>query len=318
MLKKSVLIQGLRIHIASAFIIGALLSGNAQGEVLQINRQLLYDSFFLKKAPISGVIAVLSGNNAVIRFDKMKVGKHISKGAVTLIKKEEFQLDVRPSGRHKTDSNYITLIVPFGSKCRLRLPDNTFVVMQVGSSLRFAPVFTRTERRVELNGCAYFEIAKGDPRPFIIQTRRLTMKAHTSQVGVEDYLDESSPSVTLEPGANKDTSGNNKTIEILAEQSAENECDHPARYNINVGNQLLWKVDYFSFDGSLNIKQALRIFAEAYRMHVVFEDNLKDGPFGWGEIQSDLPLERLLKVLELPNLHFEIRTQDSTIIVKGA
>jgi len=317
MLKKAFLIACHSIYAVSTFTVAALFGKNDQGHMsFQNDRNPLSDSFFLKVVPISGQISVLLGDRSIVYLDQMEDGEYITQGAGIITKKGAYRVEVNPSGKHLINADDFTLVVPFGSKCRLRLPDNTCVVMQVGSSLRFSPAFTGTERRVELNGCAYFDIAKGDPRPFIIQTRRLTMKAHTSRFAVEDYLNESNPVVTIDSGADKDTSGN-KTIEILEKPSAENGCDNLVRYNLNAGNQLFWKEEYFSFDGQLTIKQAIRMFGAAYRMQVVFEDNVKNGPFGWGKIESDLPLDRILKDLELPDLHFQICLKDSTIVVRG-
>jgi hypothetical protein len=65
------------------------------------------------------------------------------------------------------------------------------------------------------------------------------------------------------------------------------------------------------------MKQGCKKIADAYRMHIIFQDKIRDGAFGSGLIQTDLPLNTLLKDLELPDLHFHIRMQDSTIVVIG-
>src|SRR5262249_52658670 len=84
--------------------------------------------------------------------------------------------------------------------------------------------------------------------------------------------------------------------------------------DMDLRSVLALKEEEFNFEG-LDIKAALGQLAKSYHMRILFDGNMKNGPFGSGNIQRDLPIKRLLKDLELPDLHFEVRMQDNTIVV---
>jgi len=313
----SLLITCLFVLITSTIIVLIIVLNNYnfRHNALQVNKPL-QDSFFFKSAPISGSVKLWLGDT-IIYPANLDIGQYITRGPMTLIKPSERQLKLLPSALGKPDSSYYTLTVPFfGSKYRLHFPEGTEVIMQVGSSLRFPRTFSNQERMVELNGCAYFSVSQEDSRPFIIKTRRLTTKGMKLTAVVQDYVNDSSAKVTVEYGTVEATS-RNSTVQILAGHSAElDSSSNFALHDAFIKNELYWTKEYFEFDG-LNMKQGCKKIADAYRMHIIFQGKIRDGAFGSGLIQTDLPLKTLLKDLELPDLHFHIRMQDSTIVVIG-
>ena len=64
--------------------------------------------------------------------------------------------------------NYSELTVPAGEIKELILPDGTEVTLNSGTSLKYPKEFARDERKVELNGEAFFHVTKDTQRPFIV------------------------------------------------------------------------------------------------------------------------------------------------------
>ena len=60
------------------------------------------------------------------------------------------------------------LSVPAGQRAHIVLPDGSKVWVNAGSTLTYPSIFGE-ERRVKLNGEAFFEVAKGT-LPFIVST----------------------------------------------------------------------------------------------------------------------------------------------------
>ena len=56
------------------------------------------------------------------------------------------------------------------------LPDGTSAVLQQGSVLTYGEDFNGTERRIQLDGQAYFEVAKDRERPFTVGTAETQMR----------------------------------------------------------------------------------------------------------------------------------------------
>ncbi len=61
---------------------------------------------------------------------------------------------------------YNKIETPFGGKYQINLPDGSKVWLNSASTLRFPALFSGNTREVELNGEAYFDVAKNPNKPF--------------------------------------------------------------------------------------------------------------------------------------------------------
>ena len=80
------------------------------------------------------------------------------------------------------------LSVPAGQRAHIVLPDGSKVWVNAGSTLTYPSIFGE-ERRVKLNGEAFFEVAKGT-LPFIVSTGKVDIKALGTQFNVFNYPSE--------------------------------------------------------------------------------------------------------------------------------
>ena len=58
----------------------------------------------------------------------------------------------------------------------VHLADNTEVTINRGSDFQYPTQFTRSERKVELQGEAFFDVTRNPEQPFIIQTGNIQVK----------------------------------------------------------------------------------------------------------------------------------------------
>ncbi|MCK7555627.1 FecR family protein [Chitinophaga sedimenti] len=72
------------------------------------------------------------------------------------------------------DVAYNSIITPRGRQFSVTLPDGTKTWLNAGSSLRFPVTFAGKERRVELSGEAYFEVAANEAQPFKVSVNGKT------------------------------------------------------------------------------------------------------------------------------------------------
>jgi len=80
--------------------------------------------------------------------------------------------------------------VPAGIKANLTLQDGSRVVLNSGSTLRYIKNFEADRRVLELEGEAYFEVAKDSLRPFMVQTGIVTTRALGTSFNVRAYTHE--------------------------------------------------------------------------------------------------------------------------------
>ena len=71
---------------------------------------------------------------------------------------------------YNKDAQPQTITVPAGQRAQITLADGTRVWLNAQSTLTYASDFGRNDRNVELDGEAYFEVAKNKKLPFYVHT----------------------------------------------------------------------------------------------------------------------------------------------------
>jgi ferric-dicitrate binding protein FerR (iron transport regulator) len=77
--------------------------------------------------------------------------------------------------------------VPAGNRTSLFLPDGSLVWLNSNTSIKYPGLFSGNERIVELDGEAWFEVAKDKGRPFLVKTSTYTIEALGTTFNVEAY-----------------------------------------------------------------------------------------------------------------------------------
>lgn len=88
---------------------------------------------------------------------------------------------------------------PYGVYAEVVLPDSTLVCLNSGSKITFPSFFDGDERRVGLDGEAYFKVRSDARHPFIVSAKDMEVKATGTEFNVEAYS-ETSQRVTLVTG----------------------------------------------------------------------------------------------------------------------
>ncbi|MEN7547729.1 FecR domain-containing protein [Rapidithrix thailandica] len=87
-----------------------------------------------------------------------------------------------------------------GEKKRLTLSDGSKVVLNAGSTLKFYQHFSDSLREVQLEGEAFFEVAKDPCRPFIVKANAVFTKVLGTRFNVSAYPEEDKIRVALAEG----------------------------------------------------------------------------------------------------------------------
>ena len=102
----------------------------------------------------------------------------------------------------KEELVFNTLTIPNGKKFQIELSDGTLVHLNAGSSLRYPVNFLSDgPRQVFLSGEAYFDVAKSESNPFIVNVDELDVKVLGTQFNVSAYGEDEFIDVVLVEGA---------------------------------------------------------------------------------------------------------------------
>ena len=93
------------------------------------------------------------------------------------------------------------LSVPAGQRLNIVLADGTSVWLNSNSTMKFPGAFTGDDRRVEIDGEAYFDVAKDAAHPFSVSTKHGDIKVTGTSFNVDAYSGSTDFAVSLVEGS---------------------------------------------------------------------------------------------------------------------
>lgn len=116
---------------------------------------------------------------------------------------------------------YNEIQVPNGEKSIVTLYDGTKVWLNSGTIFRYPVAFQPDERKVYIDGEAFFDVSKKEGQPFLIQADRLKVKVLGTRFDVCAYHADEEFFVTLEEGSvHASTDGNGAGLVLAAGEQA--------------------------------------------------------------------------------------------------
>jgi hypothetical protein len=198
---------------------------------------------------------------------------------------------------------YATLVTPMGRQQQITLSDGTKVWLNAGSSLRFPTRFSGSQRKVEITGEVYFEVAHNATRPFMVSAGKEEIKVLGTHFNVNAYADEQMVKTTLLEGSVKI---NNKAILQPGEQYGNGIVS-----KVDADVSVAWIFGYFQFEHA-DIKTVMRQLSRWYDVEVRYEGRITSEIFG-GEIQRNLKLSEALELLSVTGIHYTLNGKMLTI-----
>jgi transmembrane sensor len=264
-------------------------------------------------APETMRAIITLSDGRVIRLDTIANGELAIQGNVKIKKLSDGKIIYE--GLSEGEVIYNTITVPRGSKTTsLTLSDGTKVYLNSASSLRYPVSFSSKERKVEITGEGYFEIAKDAKRKFIVSAGNTNTEVLGTAFNINAYPDESIAAITLLEGAVKVSAGNNYFILKPGEQSRINkENVLNLAEDVNIDEVIAWKNGYFQFKEA-DLKTIARQISRWYDVDFVFENKKAESEIFRGEFSRTSSLSELLKVLEYSDVKFTI--DGNKVIIK--
>jgi len=259
------------------------------------------------KAPQSNKAMITLANGQKVYLDSAGNGALAIQGNVKLIKLANGKIvyQANPDGVN-SKMEYNTLSNPRGSKViNMTLADGSKVWLNAGSSLRFPVSFIGNERKVFVTGEAYFEVFHDVSKPFIVNDGSMDVRVLGTHFNVNAFEDDDDNDikVTLLEGSVKINNGNATGLLEPGQQAVVTK-EIKVVSDVDLGLVMAWKNGYFQFDNA-SLQHVLKEVSRWYDVDVVYEGYNRPRKFV-GEIQRDLSLSEMLKILEKNKVHFKI------------
>jgi transmembrane sensor len=262
-------------------------------------------------APGGNKAMLTLANGEVISLDSSMKGKLAQQGNVNLQASPGLLKYDPVTASANNGVAYNILRTPKGGQYRLELPDGSRVWLNAASSLKFPTAFTGKERRVELSGEAYFEIAKNAGQPFSVAVNKANIAVLGTSFNVMAYADEAAIKTTLLEGAVKVSRENESSLLKPGEQSLLEPGNMQVIEKADIDLAIAWKNGLTSFK-SADIKTIMRQVERWYDVEVVYNGTIPARSFT-GDIPRDANLSELLRLLEISKIHFKM--EDHKLIV---
>ena len=262
------------------------------------------------------VLTLADGSTIVL--DDAQNGTLAQQGNAKIIKFDG-KLSYDLTNKNPKEVVYNTITTPKGGQYQLELPDGSQVWLNASSSIHFPTSFVEKERRVEITGEAYFEVAPsispnggGQKQPFIVGVNTSEVQVLGTHFNINSYSDEDDVKTTLLEGAVKFVNGATTSILKPGQQSqlAKN-GSIKVESDVDVDKVIAWKNGLFDFENA-RIETVMRQLSRWYDVEIDY--NGKPDDLFIAEMRRNIKLSDALKALELTGkVRFDI--QGKKIIV---
>lgn len=212
-------------------------------------------------------------------------------------------------GKGAGEQVFNTLTTPRGAQYKIQLSDGTLVWLNAGSSLKYPTIFNNSERTVELQGEAYFEVAKDAQKVFHVKVNEIDqVEVLGTHFNVSAYADDNTINTTLLEGKVK------VSDHILnpGEQAQRASDGNISIREVDVEEVVAWKNGLFIFQNA-DVKTIMQQLSRWYDIEIVYEGTPRQMRLN-GEVYRNYNLSQVLAVLGATGLQFKIEGKKLNVI----
>lgn len=203
------------------------------------------------------------------------------------------------------NGQYNTIETPMGGQYQVNLADGTKVWLNAASSLRYPTHFSGNERKVELTGEGYFEVAHQKNMPFKVASAGQTVEVLGTHFNIMAYHNEPVVKTTLLQGSVRISIGKQHTLLKPGQQAARIGSKISVSDDVDMEDVVAWKNGYFKFNESL--EGIMSKISRWYGVEVVYETKTDPNLTYSGKISRGRNISAILKIIEFNgDVHFRI------------
>ncbi len=202
-----------------------------------------------------------------------------------------------------------------GDRSMVTLPDGSNVWINACSSVSYDNTYGQTDRRVSLQGEAFFKVNSDTLKPFLVQADIFTYRVTGTSFNVYSFTDENEITIALLEGG--------VTIEYneYAEKLFPGEIfiydkitGEPTRKSIDINRLGSWRNGELIFD-NMTFEELAKRLERSFNVKFVFEkENIKRESFG-GSFRNYESLDTILKVIST-SIRVNYKIEEDIVYIK--
>lgn len=202
---------------------------------------------------------------------------------------------------------YNKLEIPRGGEFCLTLSDGTKVWLNSETSIQYPVAFGAKERRVFVQGEAYFEVAKDVKKPFTVQFMSSSVTVLGTSFNIRAYPEEKQSQTTLAEGSVRIYSPGSSMLLKPGEQAEVNVLSgEMVKKEVEVKSFTSWKDGRFVFEQQ-PLEDIMRTLERWYDIRVIFRDEGAKRISLSGNLKRYGDFSQVMKMLQMTgDVRFEL------------
>ena len=215
------------------------------------------------------------------------------------------------SGVESESVVYNKLEIPRGGEFCLTLSDGTRVWLNSETSIQYPVAFGAKERRVFVQGEAYFEVAKDANKPFTVQFMSSSVTVLGTSFNIRAYPEEKRSQTTLAEGSVRIYSPGSLMLLKPGEQAEVSALSgEMVKQEVEVKNFTSWKDGRFVFEQQ-QLEYIMRTLERWYDIRVIFKDEGAKRISLSGNMKRYGDFSQVMKMLQMTgDVRFELHGND--------
>jgi transmembrane sensor len=184
---------------------------------------------------------------------------------------------------------------PRGGQYKIVLEDGTKVWLNSASTIKYPAVFSANTRTIELDGEAYFEVAKNTAKPFIVKTAEMETTVLGTHFNINAYTNENRIQTTLIEGSVQVKADNTELLKP-GQQGELNQGKIKVKKDIDIDEVIAWQKGLFKFRNA-DVNRIARQLSRWYDVDIKVDEKLSTLTLGGG-ISKRSQLSEVLELLK--------------------
>lgn len=209
---------------------------------------------------------------------------------------------------------WITRTNPSGQKTKILLSDGSTIYLNSASTVTYPEDF-QTNRKVTLEGEAFFEVAKDPNHPFSVESKGITTTALGTSFNISTFNRQDKVAVTLVTGKVKlQQLGNAKELELSPGEESILAVDesNPSKYRVNTRDRILWIDGVLKFQNT-NFSEMVATLERWYGVQIKVSGSVSQDK-ATGTFDPNESLRNVLQVLS-ESMDFTYQLHEKEVVI---